>query len=301
MKACPAKPSWCAARACKPQTSAAWYTSPRWARPMCWKNQRRSISAKFRRLPWAKPAQITSPSAAPDPPISPRTAPAQRPANTHSGEWLSEECLLRHRHRKLRALLDALRPALHDRLLLGVEAHPFGAVGMHVAEQAFLPATKAVPGHRHRDRYVDADHAHFDTPREFAGDVAVAGEAADAVAELVVVDQFYGLGKVIHADTGQHRAEDFFAVDAHLFSHVVEQGRAKPEAVFQARFGRHVITPVEQQVRAGLDALFDVAADAFQRGARDNRAHFGLEVAAVGDAQCLGPLGQGGDDFVFFF
>src|SRR5216117_3743124 len=62
---------------------------------------------------------------------------------------------LRRRHHELRSLRRALGPALHDRLLLGVEAHALFAVGMHVAEQAALPAAEAVPGHRHRDRHVD--------------------------------------------------------------------------------------------------------------------------------------------------
>ena len=49
--------------------------------------------------------------------------------------------LFGNRHRKLSALFDALRPALHDRLLLGVEAHAFSAVSMHVAEQALFPTS----------------------------------------------------------------------------------------------------------------------------------------------------------------
>jgi hypothetical protein len=53
--------------------------------------------------------------------------------------------LLRRRHHKLGTLLDAFRPALHDRLLLGIETHAFIAVRMRVAEQALLPAAETVP------------------------------------------------------------------------------------------------------------------------------------------------------------
>jgi hypothetical protein len=60
---------------------------------------------------------------------------------------------------------DAVRPALHDRLLLRVEAHAFLAVGVHVAEQALLPAAESVPCHRDGDRHVHADHADFDATR----------------------------------------------------------------------------------------------------------------------------------------
>jgi hypothetical protein len=92
-------------------------------------------------------------------------------------------------------ITNALGPALHHALLLGVEAHAFFAVGVHVAEQALLPAAEAVPGHRHRDRHVDADHAHLHAAGELARDAAVAGEAGHAVAELVVVDQLQRLAK----------------------------------------------------------------------------------------------------------
>ena len=76
--------------------------------------------------------------------------------------------LLGSGHHKLGALANALGPALHDGLLLGVEAHALFAVGVHVAKQALLPATKAVPGHGHRNRHVDAHHAHLHAAAEFA-------------------------------------------------------------------------------------------------------------------------------------
>ena len=97
--------------------------------------------------------------------------------------------LLRGRHHELGALGDALRPALHDGLLPRVEAHAFFAVDVHVAEQAVLPAAEAVPGHRHRDRHVDAHHADLDAARELARHVAIAREAGDAIAELMRIDQ----------------------------------------------------------------------------------------------------------------
>src|SRR5579864_4164063 len=75
-------------------------------------------------------------------------------------QWTSG--LLRRRHREFGALGRGFRPALHDGLLTRIEAHPFLAVGMGVAEQASLPAAKAMPGHGHGDRHVDAHHADLD-------------------------------------------------------------------------------------------------------------------------------------------
>jgi len=88
-------------------------------------------------------------------------------------------------HHKLSALADALGPALHDAFLLGIEAYAFFAVGVHVAEQALLPAAKAVPGHGHRNRHVDAHHADLDAAAELARHIAVAGEAGNAVAKFM--------------------------------------------------------------------------------------------------------------------
>src|SRR5207245_11290559 len=157
----------------------------------------------------------------------------------------------------LGALADALRPALHDRLLLGVEAHAFLAVGVHVAEQALLPAAEAVPGHRHGDRHVDADHAHLYTPRELACHVAVAREARDAVAELVVIDEVDRSLQVMYAHAGEHRAEDLFLVDLHLGRDMVEPRAAHPEPAPATFTGLSAVeaAAVDEQLGAFLRAL----------------------------------------------
>src|SRR5271163_2522073 len=91
------------------------------------------------------------------------------------------------RHDELAAGPDAGRPARRDRLEMGEEAHALGPVHVVVAEQRALPAAEAVERHRHRDRYVDADHADLDLADELACRIAVAREDRRAVAELVVV------------------------------------------------------------------------------------------------------------------
>src|SRR5579863_8955054 len=117
-----------------------------------------------------------------------------QPAGWKNTLYRREKPLLRRRHGKLRALLDALGPALHDRLLLRIETHALFTVGMRIAEQAALPAAEAVPRHRHRNRHVDADHPDFDAAAEFTRDVTIAREARDAIAELVRIDQIDGFG-----------------------------------------------------------------------------------------------------------
>src|SRR5690606_38487992 len=115
-------------------------------------------------------------------------------------------------HDELVALADVFRPALHDGFLLGVETHTFFAVGMHVAEQAALPAAESVPGHRYRNGYVHTHHTDLDTACELARRIAVAGEAGHAVAELVTIHQVDRLGKIADMHAHQHGAEYFFLV-----------------------------------------------------------------------------------------
>src|SRR3546814_3706995 len=63
-------------------------------------------------------------------------------------------------------------------------------------------------GDRHRDRHVDAHHAHFDRTRELAGGVAVAREDGDAVAILVRRGQFHRFGESSRADDLEHRRSE---------------------------------------------------------------------------------------------
>lgn len=51
---------------------------------------------------------------------------------------------------KFRTLTDTVRPALHHGFQAGVETHAFRAIDMMIAEQAALPAAKAVKCHRYR-------------------------------------------------------------------------------------------------------------------------------------------------------
>src|SRR6266436_9656573 len=99
-------------------------------------------------------------------------------------------------------------PARGHRLEARVEAHALGAVHRHIAEQGALPAAKAVEGHRHRDRHVDADHADLDAVGEFARSVAVAGEDRGAVAVFVVVDELCRAVEIRAPHDREKRPED---------------------------------------------------------------------------------------------
>src|SRR6201993_4395767 len=94
--------------------------------------------------------------------------------------------LVHRRNRKLRAFLDAGRPARGHRLGLGVEADRIRAVLVEIAEARFLPDAEGVIGDRHRDRHVDADHADIHARRKVTCRVTVAGEDRYAIAVVMV-------------------------------------------------------------------------------------------------------------------
>ena len=105
-----------------------------------------------------------------------------------------------------------------------------------VAEEGTLPSAEAVEGHGDGDGDVDADHAGLDAAGKVTGGVAIAGEDAGAVAELVVVDELQGCLEVVGADYAEDGAEDLFLVDAHGGLQVVEEGCAQEEDVFCCQF-----------------------------------------------------------------
>ncbi|MNP13216.1 hypothetical protein D3C76_1054870 [compost metagenome] len=178
-----------------------------------------------------------------------------------------------------------LRPALGDRLAAGVEAHTIRTVGMQVAEQRTLPATKAVVSHRHRQRYVDADHADFDLVAEQARRFTVTGEDAGAVAILVIVDQLHRLFQAIDPNNAQHRPEDLFFIDAHFWGDVVEQAATQEESFLMTGHGQ--TTTVHYQGRTGCYAVFHITADLVSRLTGDQRAHVQTAGRASTDFQRL--------------
>src|SRR5271154_4047887 len=144
------------------------------------------------------------------------------------------QALLHCRYDELGAVFDTRGPTLRHGLDLGVELDRRGAVLVEIAEAGPLPAAEGVVGHRHRDRYVDADHAHLDTGHEVAGGVAVAGENRYAVAVFVFGRQPQRVFVVVCAHDAQHRAEDLVGVDRHVGGDVVEERGPDEEALLQA-------------------------------------------------------------------
>src|SRR5277367_3470203 len=91
------------------------------------------------------------------------------------------------RHGSAHPGANASGPTAGHCLDVGVEADTFHPVHVMVAKERTLPATKAVEGHRYRDRNIDTNHAHLHLVSKGARGVSVTGEDAHAVAKLVIV------------------------------------------------------------------------------------------------------------------
>ena len=156
---------------------------------------------------------------------------------------------------------------------------------MHVvvAEQRRLPAAEGVEGHRHRDRHVDADHAHLDLVCEFARRVAVTREDGGAVAILMLVDHGRGLLVGIGTDDGEHGAEDLFLVDLHVGRHVVEQRAADEIAVLIAL--ELDAAAIDDELGTFGDTGVDVTLHLLLVLPGDERTHLGFGVGAGSNLQ----------------
>src|SRR5690606_42129658 len=83
----------------------------------------------------------------------------------------------------------------------------------------------------------------------------------------------------VDAYARQHRAEDFFLVDAHVGRYVVEQRTTQPEPAFAAFTGGGgvEVAAVDHQRCTFLHALRDIAGDALERSGMHDWAHFRLQ------------------------
>src|SRR5690606_21274320 len=173
--------------------------------------------------------------------------------------------LLCSRHREFGAFANAFWPTLHDAFLPGIKAHAFFAIRMHITEERTLPAAEAMPSHGDRNRHINAHHADLDAAAKLTGDIAVAREATHAIAELVRVDERYGLREIVDSNAPEHGAEDFFLVNAHVRRDVIEQRAARPETLLAALAGCAAIkaASIDQQLGAFFHSQPDVSVDAF--------------------------------------
>src|SRR5258707_9157001 len=85
------------------------------------------------------------------------------------------------RHDRAHAGANPGGPPRSYRLDVGVEANTFHAMDIVIAKQRALPSAKTVKRHGHRDRNVDAYHAHLDLVGKRARRIAITGEDANPV------------------------------------------------------------------------------------------------------------------------
>ena len=115
--------------------------------------------------------------------------------------------------------------------------------------------------------------------RELARGAAVAGENRGAVAVFVCIDEIECGVEIRHPHHAQHRAENFFAIDAHVGGDMIEQTSTQKETIGMA-FDR-VAAAVDDQRCAFGDAGIDIACHFVAMRAGNQRAHFRIEAAGT--------------------
>ena len=134
------------------------------------------------------------------------------------------------------------------------------------------------------------DHADLHAVRERARRAAVAREDRDAVADRVVIAQPQRFVHGVHAHDAEHRSEDLIVIDAHLRRHAVEHRAAQEEPVAPAVLARRA--PVDDELRAFLDAEIDVRPHLRVVLAGDQRPHLDARRRSRADAQFAHALAQ---------
>src|SRR5215216_1673380 len=109
------------------------------------------------------------------------------------------------RNDELGAFLETGGPARGHDLGLGIKTDRVRPVLVEVAEAGALPAAESVIRKRHRDRHINAHHAHLHTAGEIARRIAVTGEDRNAVAVFVLRRQPQSLVIILGAHDRQDR------------------------------------------------------------------------------------------------
>src|SRR5215472_9258367 len=123
-------------------------------------------------------------------------------------------------------LRNLVRPPAGNDSLFGVETHRVFAQGVQIAEERVLPAGEGEECHGGGHAYVDSHHAGGYVLGEFAGGGSGAGENGSRVAVLGTIDDGKSLFQGLHANHGEHRAENFFLGNAGIGIDAIEDGGA---------------------------------------------------------------------------
>ncbi|MNL40479.1 hypothetical protein D3C87_1628310 [compost metagenome] len=150
---------------------------------------------------------------------------------------------------------------------------------MVLAEQRALPTAEGMPGHGHRNRHVDADHAYLNAAGESPRHATITSETGHTVTELVSIDQLHCGGEVRHSKDSQNWPKDFFFVDGHFRGDFIEQRRPHEKALLSARHRQ--ATTVHDQLRALVHSAVDIAFDLGLMHRRYQRTHIRLRISTI--------------------
>src|SRR5215469_11678629 len=116
----------------------------------------------------------------------------------------------------------SVRPPARDHSLLGIEANGIFAQRVQVAEERVLPAGEGEESDRRGYADVDPNHSCADILSELTRRPAGTRKDGSSIAVFGVADHGQSLAQGLHANDGEHRAEDLFSGDARIGIDVVE-------------------------------------------------------------------------------
>lgn len=146
--------------------------------------------------------------------------------------------------------LILLFPPGGDSLPLGEEPYPALAIEIQIAGKRLLASGERKHRQGYRNGDIDSHLSALDLTLEFVGCRTRAGEDGAAVAPGVFVGELDCFLQGVHVYADQHRTEDLFLVNRHIWGHVGDDGRGDEVALRVFRVA--VVRPVQQHLGAFL-------------------------------------------------
>src|SRR6266849_7714907 len=181
-------------------------------------------------------------------------------------------------------------PTLHHNLLFRVELDSVTSLGVHIAEEAFLPTREGKEGYWRRYADVDADVASLRLVSELAGRCPTAREQARHVAVGGGVHELNRLINRLSLHQAEYRPEDLDPGQLTARLDVVQHRRAHEVAPLVARDRR--VAPVDEDPGSFVDAFADQRLDALLALRSDDRSHLDPRIEPVADLARLGHVGD---------
>merc|ERR1711991_1178533 len=135
----------------------------------------------------------------------------------------------------------------------------FRTIDMMISKKTLLPTAKTMKGNRNRNRHVNSNHSDFDAAHKIPGGITITGKNRSSVAEGIIMNQIQSFLVVIHTNRGKNGTEDFFFIDFHFRTNLIEKCPSKKKTILVPL--NFVTSSVHQQfctlINSTLDQTFN--------------------------------------------